>query len=607
MVPRRVRRSRAYQRIRTASRYADGKVRRRILYGVGGLVVLGAVWIVITGLIAAQRIRTLESQLQQVKYLVAQGRIPDAQRASVAVPDLARSAHRLTTGPAWWLAAQVPYFGDPLDVVRGATAAGDQIGSRGVPTLLDVATSLEPPKLRRAGNTIALGPLAAAQPRLRSASALLDRAVRHMDGLPTSTWFSQVDSTRSRLSVQLHSISGYVAAASRAADIMPTMLGTDAPKRYFIGLQNEAEVRGTGGLAGAFAIAVANRGKITFTHFESDAALLPAATGQRIVTGLDFGPGYKAAYAASDPTNSILDSNVSPDFPYTAQIWAKMWQQVSGEHVDGAMALDPQVLSYFLTATGPVTLPGGRVLTAQDVVPLTERDEYALFTDNTVRKAFLVSILKGASKQLISGRGNTPLLAQALVQSSKEQRLQVWSSDPAVEARLAETSYGGVIPQDNRPLVAPILNNAAAGKLDYYLTRTLTYHRSGCDAQRDVLVTMTLTNDAPASGLSTYVTGRIDKNKPPNVRPGDNRTLLDYYATSGAQLLSATLNGAPTTANVQRDLGHPIFRMDLELPRGTTQTIVLHLQEPAGAGSPVIWRQPGVNPMAVTADSQPCS
>ena len=39
-------------------------------------------------------------------------------------------------------------------------------------------------------------------------------------------------------------------------------------------------MRGTGGLPGAFAILVANKGVVQFTHFESDAAL----TGRTIPT-----------------------------------------------------------------------------------------------------------------------------------------------------------------------------------------------------------------------------------------------------------------------------------------------------------------------------------
>ena len=60
-----------------------------------------------------------------------------------------------------------------------------------------------------------------------------------------------------------------------------------------------------------------------------------------------------------------------------------------------------------------------------------------------------------------------------------------------------------------------------------------------------------------------------------------------------------------TTSGALDVLGHPVYRMDLELPRGTTQTVVLHLQEPAIQGNPVIWRQPGVTPEAVTAFAQP--
>jgi hypothetical protein len=120
-----------------------------------------------------------------------------------------------------------------------------------------------------------------------------------------------------------------------------------------------------------------------------------------------------------------------------------------------------------------------------------------------------------------------------------------------------------------------------------------------------VLVTITLTNHAPIAGLPPYVTTRLDKHDFP-VKPGDNRTLLDFYASTGAQLLSVTLNGDPTTAGVEHERGHPIYRMDVEVPRGETQTIVLHLTEPASSGSPTIWHQPGVTPLAVRSYTQTC-
>jgi hypothetical protein len=584
---------------------ASGVFRRRLILGISALLLLGVAWILVTGYLARQQVTKLEARLTRMQTLAAAGHIDDARRVAAGVPASARRAHLLTSGPAWWVGAHVPYAGRPLQVVRGMMSAGSRVGTDGLPDLMDVATSIDPARLRTSGARIDPAPLVRAAPRLARSAATIDAATRRLDALPHHSWLGIVDHPRATLSAQLHSIDGYVTAASRTAQIVPRLLGPHGPRRYFVGLQNEAELRGTGGLPGAFAIVEADHGRLRFTHFESDAALLPAATGKYIRTGLDFGPGYNSAYGASRPTSFVVNSNLSPNFPYAARIWASMWQQVSGEHVDGAIAVDPTTLGYFLSVTGPVALPDGTALTARDVVTLTERDEYAMFTDDLARKAYLVSILRSAARQLTSGAGSPTALAQALSLASSEQRLLVWSADPKVESVLARTNYGGVIPQTKRPLSGAVLNNTAAGKLDFYLTRTLDYHRSGCDARRDVLVTITLTNRAPAAGLPPYVNTRLDHHDGA-VRPGDNRALLDYYATAGAQLLSVALNGKPTMAVVEHDVGHPIFRVDVELPRGTTQTVMLHLREPAGVGPPQIWRQPGVTPLAVTEFNQAC-
>jgi hypothetical protein len=102
------------------------------------------------------------------------------------------------------------------------------------------------------------------------------------------------------------------------------------------------------------------------------------------------------------------------------------------------------------------------------------------------------------------------------------------------------------------------------------------------------------------------VTDRLDADRPPDSRPGDYSTLLDYYATRGAQLLSVQLDGRPVAAQPLRVDRQPVFRLPVQLPRGRTRTIVLHLTEPPGSGAPLIWRQPGVTPLAVTAYTQPC-
>ncbi len=585
-------------------RYHRRPIRIGLIVG-GVLVGLGLIWIAITALLVRQQLRDLQGRLQQVRVLVAAGRIDDAQVLAKSIPAVAERAHDLTSGPAWWFGAHLPWIGSPLEVARGTTLAGSRIGETALPKLLSVANALDPKTLRTSGDTIKLAPLVSALPTLQQAAKDIDAASALLASLPHSTWISPVDSGRTSFARDLDTIRGYTDAAARVAEVLPTMLGRDHPQTYFIGLQNEAELRGTGGLPGAFAIAEASHGTLKFSRFESDAALEPPGPNHAIPTGLSFGAGYASAYGPSLPTSTFVDSNVSPHFPYAARIWQAMWKKVSGQQVDGVLALDPTALSYFLAVTGPAKLSGGGTISAANVVSLTERDEYVLFNDNLKRKEFIVSVLKAASRKIISGAGSGLSVMQAASRSAAEQRLLAWSADPHVERVLKRSNFAGAIPQGKRPFSALIVNNAAAGKLDFYLTRSITYERTGCGSTRDVLITIKLTNNAPASGLPHYVVGRAD-NPPPTAKPGDNHALVDYYATPGAQLSSVSLNGSEYTAAVEHDVGHPIFRFDLELPRGTTQTVALHLKEPAAVGPPRIWRQPGVTPLTVQKYDQAC-
>jgi hypothetical protein len=47
--------------------------------------------------------------------------------------------------------------------------------------------------------------------------------------------------------------------------------------------------------------------------------------------------------------------------------------------------------------------------------------------------------------------------------------------------------------------------------------------------------------------------------------------------------------------------------IDVELPRGTSRTVVLHLSEPTSAATPIVLRQPLVRPLQVTLKDAVCS
>jgi hypothetical protein len=67
-----------------------------------------------------------------------------------------------------------------------------------------------------------------------------------------------------------------------------------------------------------------------------------------------------------------------------------------------------------------------------------------------------------------------------------------------------------------------------------------------------------------------------------------------------------TLDGKPGTARIGTERGHPVYTVDVELPRGQTRTVVLHLREPSSPVAPIVLHQPLVRPLTVTVRDEAC-
>jgi hypothetical protein len=585
-----------------------GRRRRRVgfaMLAAGGLLLLAGAWIAVTAIMARSELNQVRAQASTMGAKIAASNWSGARATAADLAAHAHRAHQLTSGPVWALGAALPSGGEPLKTIRGITEGVDTLGTDVLPQLVNAGQRLNPRTLRRPDGSVDLARITAVSPTLRSASATVAQTTAAISALPRHTWLSSVDASYADVLGRVTKVDDALRSADVATRVLPAMLGQNGPKRYFLGFQNESEARGTGGLPGAFAIIEANRGKLKFTRMESDTAL------HNISANVNFGTDFRALYHAAGPTNIYGNSNLSPHFPYAAQIWASMWQKYSGQKVDGAIAVDPTALGYLLAVTGPATLPDKSQISGANAVALTQSTSYAKFpgtssTENGQRRAYLLGVAYAASEQIINSRKSPTALMEAAGKAATERRILAWSADPAVERQLARTPVGGIVPVTKAPYVGLSVINGGGNKLDYYLDRSVAWKRTGCGPTRQTTVTITLTNNAPARGLPHYVSGRPDKPSYP-VKPGDNRLIVSYLATQGTQLQGLTIAGRAGTASVGAELGHPVFAMDLELPRGTSRTIVLHLNEPAfGTASPIVLRQPLVRPLEVTLDDAVC-
>jgi hypothetical protein len=570
----------------------------------GAMLVLAIIWIGVTAMMARSELNLVRTDARTLATTMSAGNWAAARASSADLASHAHRADQLTSGPVWALAAALPSGGEPLQTIRGITAGVDTLGRDALPQLVGAAERLNPRTLRRPDGSIDLARISAVAPVVSSASEVMDRTTKTISALPQHTWVSPVDAAYTEALSVVTTLDSSMRSADLAVRILPVMLGQSGPKRYFLAFQNEAEARGTGGLPGAFAIIEANRGKLRFARMESDNVL------QGVAATVNLGPEYRNLYGGGDGPTLYVNGNLSPNFPYAAQIWASMWKNHSGEQVDGVIAVDPTALGYLLAVTGPANLPDRSQVTGANAAALTQQTSYAKFPGtgevaNNQRKLYLLELASAASTKILASKAEPTALLRAAGKGAGERRILVWSSDPAVQKDLAQTSVAGVIPRTTAPYAGLSIVNAGGNKLDYYLDRSLTWQRTGCGPTRHTTATITLTNNAPASGLPPYVTGRYDTLTRP-VKVGDSRLSVSYFATQGATLESVTFAGKPGTGRMGAELGHPVYTIDVELPRGTSRTIVLQMNEPAGTGDPIVLRQPLVRPLNVTLNDAVC-
>jgi hypothetical protein len=500
-----------------------------------------------------------------------------------------RAARRLTSDPVWTALAHVPYAGRSLRTAGGLARAVDDLARETFPALDGVAGNLTDDSLRPSGDRVALAPLAASRRSLELVRDSLARTEARVRALPASFVLGPVGSARRALLAQLEPLRASASNAALAARLGPPMLGANGTRRYFLAILNNAEMRGSGGLLGAYAILEATGGRLTLRELGTNGDLRDTYPVPAVPMPADF----VARYRRFGSDSFWVNANMSPHFPDAARVWTALWAKGhGGERLDGAIAVDPVALAGILRVAGPATLPGGEVVTAGNVVALTESEAYARFAkDNRARDRYLLTVARAAYDRLVASRATSPLLA-ALGAAAGGRHVQVASTHPDEEALLAATPLAGVLPESGgAPYLEVLTQNAAGNKLDYHLRRVVTYTRV---APGSSTVEVRLRNAAPP-GLPPYVTNRLDQ---PGLRapvPGQQRVYVSVYGSAGAGLESATLNGAAFAMESELERGHPVFSAFVDVDPGRELVLLLTLRDP-GRGLPVLREPPLVVP-----------
>ena len=373
----------------------------------------------------------------------------------------------------------------------------------------------------------------------------------------------------------------------------PALAGVEGPKKYLVAFQNSAEARGTGGLIGAFAIIQFDRGKLAVLKTGSN-AVLKSLNEIPIPMPAEYTTLYR-----SDPA-IWLNSNLSPHFPYGAQIWMELWRLQSGEKLDGVIAIDPTAISYLLKSTGPITLASGEEITAQNVVQKTLKDAYKRYEkDNNARKQYLVDIMNATFTRFTSMEFSKITLAKQVVPVLLQNRVLIYSSDATIQDALSLTKLGGTMNLGPNNEYRAVILNIDASKLDYYLDREIAVKTTKCGVNATTEVSIKVTNQVTnPEKLSAYVLSRKDKTKPADLVTGQHRFKVFIYGPNGSTLISASRSSVKGSAGgVGSERTRPLLASDVDLSPKQSEVITATFS--AGTGPVTFVDQPLVRPSAI--------
>lgn len=561
---------------------------RRLPFKFGiGFMFLMLIAGVAAGLLAKQasdvRNQLLQSVelVQQLRSEVEHGDHVSAQQTLTRLEEQTSDARSTVAGPLWEFSSFVPLAGPNISAVREVAVSADDIVSLALAPLLEKYDSLDWRELSPTEGRINVTELQKAAPTLSAAADSVEFSYSRMTSIDLTHVIPEIAEPIRSATEQLHSFAETLGTTSAASRLLPALLGADQPQKFLVLVQNSAESRATGGIAGAFAILDTDKGQISLGEQGS------ASDVGSFLPSLVVDEEQEALYTARLGTH-MQNVNLTPDFPTAAQTAKQMWESRNpGQIIDGVIALDPVVLSHLLAATGPVnlddlgalnairetSLPSS--LTADNVVPTLLSDVYREIEDPRAQDLYFAAVAAQVFHAFMTSHVDTGKLMDSFGASTEENRLYLWSSHTTEQEIIASTPLHGSVagPDAGGTAFGVYFNDGTGAKMDFYANRSVQLIQScPIDGYRQYTVRVTASNNAPAdaaSSLPEYVTGGGVF----GVEPGRIRTNYVFYGPPQAFVETAIVDGQSVPVSSGKHRQRPVGTVAIELGPGETSTI----------------------------------
>lgn len=315
-----------------------------------------------------------------------------------------------------------------------------------------------------------------APPSLQGAKAELDLAVLSMNRIPDSGLIAPIKKASQTVQQQLPLIKQIIDSVIPAIESIPPIVGYPGEKTYLFLLQNNTEMRPTGGFIGTYGMLKLENGNIRTFTTNNIYNLDNGVKNTLYVT-----PPWQFTQYMGTTQWFMRDSNWSPDFPTTAQKAEEFYALESSDDTsfDGVISVTPTFIQSLLKLTGPITAKGIE-FTSENFIDVLEYQVEIAFAQQGLSDSQRKDVIGELADKLMQEimdlpKERWPELWLTFQNDVNEKHILIYLKDKNLQSLVQEQKWSGDIRSSSGDFLMAVDTNLASLKSDPAVKRTINY------------------------------------------------------------------------------------------------------------------------------------
>ncbi len=251
----------------------------------------------------------------------------------------------------------------------------------------------------------------------------------------------------------------YIGDAIDYSDVLLKLIGKNGPKTYLVLLQNNSELRPTGGFPGTYALVTFDGGYLK-KIFVDDIYQIDAGIKQNIIPPLQM--------QHITVNWGLRDANWFADFPTSAKKIEDFYKLDGGGQLDGVLAITPDVITRMLDVVGPIDMPeyGMKLTSANFLDQIQEEVEYK--ADRSKPKKIVSDLQpKFFAKLTEQDKDGWVKIFKIMLEATQEKHILAFFNDPGLQEVAAKNDIAGDIKQTAGDYLQVVFTNIKGSKTDF--------------------------------------------------------------------------------------------------------------------------------------------